>query len=655
MSWLQRLSETYDHCTDAIGSKNDKVPLLPICHTMQNAHIEVTLDGEGNFLRAKVVDKSDAPTLIPCTESSAGRTSGQCPHPLHDKLEYLAKDFTIWTEKKSDYESYMAQLSEWVAAFGNQKLKALFEYLKGGTLIADLINHQILHNNESDKLLNQWTFETDTPAIFKLLGGGVDNKGKDKQWQANAFVRFQVETASDLNSSLQYDSAIWKGWGDFYASKNAIQGLCYSSSIENPLAEQHPSKIRHSGDKAKLISANDSSGYTFRGKFTKADEACSIGFETTQKAHNALRWLISKQGQNFGDQYIVCWSTTAPEEDLPNPFASTLALLFQTSEPHEKQPKKEKSKTSARVYTAQDFADKLNQSMRGYGRIFANNDEDKVVVLAIDSATTGRMAIRYYRELKGSDFLARIQNWHETTAWHQYFSKDKQFVGAPAPKDIAQVAYGKKLDTKNKLLSATVSRLLPCIIDAAPIPRDLVEACVHRASQKISMPYWEWSKTLGIACALYRKQHHERNYAMNYEHERTSRDYLYGSLLAIGEHIEERALYLANERRDTHAAKLMQRFAERPYSTWRTIELQLAPYLSRLKNNRPTVHHRLTKSWDELYAKFAPADFTSDKPLSGEFLIGYHTFRRELWENAKKSDEQDIQEIEKTLTEETND
>jgi CRISPR-associated protein Csd1 len=42
-------------------------------------------------------------------------------------------------------------------------------------------------------------------------------------------------------------------------------------------------------------------------------------------------------------------------------------------------------------------------------------------------------------------------------------------------------------------------------------------------------------------------------------------------------HLEQRALYAAGEKRDTHAAKLMQRFADHPCATWRQIELALSP------------------------------------------------------------------------------
>lgn len=107
---------------------------------------------------------------------------------------------------------------------------------------------------------------------------------------------------------------------------------------------------------------------------------------------------------------------------------------------------------------------------------------------------------------------------------------------------------------------------------------------------------------------------------------RTTRDYLYGRLLALADSLEEWALSEANEQRQTNAARLMQRFAEHPYSTWRTIELALTPYKARLGR----------KAWkrlqmiDEVVAAFAPDAFTSDKPLSGEFLLGYHSQREAL-------------------------
>jgi len=64
---------------------------------------------------------------------------------------------------------------------------------------------------------------------------------------------------------------------------------------------------------------------------------------------------------------------------------------------------------------------------------------------------------------------------------------------------------------------------------------------------------------------------------MALDKDRTSRDYLYGRLLAVAEYIERAALELAGEKRPTNAERLMQRFADHPYATWRQLALQLSP------------------------------------------------------------------------------
>ena len=117
---------------------------------------------------------------------------------------------------------------------------------------------------------------------------------------------------------------------------------------------------------------------------------------------------------------------------------------------------------------------------------------------------------------------------------------------------------------------------------------------------------------------------------MALESDRTTRDYLYGRLLAIAEHIEGRALYVAGEKRDTTAARLMQRFADRPYSTWKTIELSLTPYKTRLRTQRAGFLYQMEKLLDEVMISFSREDFAQDAALSGEFLLGYHCQRQML-------------------------
>jgi len=614
MSWIEKLYQTYENNTGAIGSFDDKVPLLPICHSTQNAQITVTLDDAGNFVGAAVVKKGEGRTIIPATEESAGRTSGPKPHPLCDKLQYVAADYFVFGgEKDPCHGPYEDLLNEWVAADVSQwKLQAVATYIAKGRVVADLVAASVLYADDSGKLLDVWPDEQNCPEIFKLLAGGYDNKGNKKPWQADAFIRWRVEKSGHPQPEVWLDCGLWQSWENFYSATKTSRALCFVVGAEVPLAVQHPAKIRNDGDKAKLISSNDLSGYTFRGRFISADEACGVGFQVTQKAHSALRWLIARQGRRDGDQAIVAWAVSGA--DIPDPQADTLSFLFG----NEKQ--EEVSKTS---YTAQEVGEALRKKIAGY--MAKLKSTDNVVVLALDSASPGRMAISYYRELTGSEFLERVETWHTSCCWLQYFGKDRVFYGVPAPRDIAEVAYGRRID--DKLRKATIERLLPCIIDATPIPRDLVESCVRRASNRNGIEYWEWEKALGIACALYRKQHEKEEYVMALDEERNSRDYLYGRLLALAENLEHWALNVAGERRPTNAERMMQRFADHPYSTWRTLEIGLVPYKTRLGGRA----HKILSLIDTVHSKFEPPEeYKRDDRLSGEFLLGYHCQRAAL-------------------------
>jgi CRISPR-associated protein Csd1 len=288
------------------------------------------------------------------------------------------------------------------------------------------------------------------------------------------------------------------------------------------------------------------------------------------------------------------------------------------------------------------YARKLNSKIAGYRKDL--DEWSDIVVMGLDSSTPGRMAITYYRELNGSEFLARVENWHESYAWFQYYGKDSQFVGAPSPKDIAVAAYGRRLDPK--ISKSTIARILPCIVDGLPIPEDLEKSVFKRAKNRISLEYWEREKILGIFCGLYRGLHKEMNYKMALDLEIKRRDYLYGRMLAVAEWIEQISLFVAKEKRDTNAAKLMHRFSERPLSTWRHIELALSPYKSRLRGSRGGFLAKMESLLDEISSSFISADdFINDEPLSGEFLLGYHCQRRDLRMKAKVETGHDEDEI----------
>lgn len=639
MSWIQRLYETYESC---FGNRTipDSDNLCPVGYSVQSAHVNVVLDIHGNFRRASLVQKENAKTLIPVTEKSlTGRTSGIAPHALCDSLQYCAGDYKKFGGKRdSYYPQFIEQLGKWAESkYCHNKVVAIYRYLQKEQIVKDLIDSKIL--SQSDGILSVESRSTkddkEPDPIMKLLT--FDDKGlKD---QAKVFVRWVVEGDCEVNSNTWEDPTLIETWREYVDSQDSKVGFCYVGGEEAVVAQKHPSRLRNGKDGAKLISSNDISGYTFRGRFLSVDQAAEVSLEVTQKAHSALRWLIGrKQAFRSDTQTFISWTVRGKE--IPALCVNSLEFLGDQEE-------NDLGKLLAIGDVGQAFAQRLNKKIAGYK---ANiDDSDGIVVMGLDSATPGRMAITYYRELTGSDFLHRIEQWHSDFAWYQFFGKEHQFFGAPAPKDIAWAAFGKKVEGKNgsKLLNATVERILPCIVDGAPLPNDLVVSSVRRASNRIGLEPWEWEKCLGIACALFKGTHRKGRDEMALETERRSKDYLYGRLLAVADRIEATALAYAKENRDTTASRLMQRFSDRPFSAWKNIHDALVPYEARIRSRAPGLLLGYKELLEEIHDAFRDNDFNSDNRLSGEYLLGYYCQRKWLRDHKRK----DGQWVRKTIDE----
>ena len=96
MSWLEQLVQTYEESEEIVGKfglDGMKSVLPPVGHILGDAQIEIVLNGEGELISVEVLPKEKQQTLLPCTLDSASRTSTTAPpHPLHDKLFYIARD-----------------------------------------------------------------------------------------------------------------------------------------------------------------------------------------------------------------------------------------------------------------------------------------------------------------------------------------------------------------------------------------------------------------------------------------------------------------------------------------------------------------------------------------------------------------------------------
>lgn len=559
-------------------------------------------------------------TLIPCTEESASRSGSKvAPYPLHDKLSYVAGDFVkyggqIKNPDEVPFDKYIRNLEEWAnSPYATEKLKCIYTYLRKGRLIEDLVAAKIIRLDENQHLIEKWDEKYtakfgEKPPIFS--SGAAET--------SSAFIRFNV-LSPDSPEEVWKDQAMFDSFIAFYNQKLGETDVCFVTGEMRPSTERHANKIRHAADKAKLISANDNSGFTFRGRFKTSKEAVSISYEVSQKAHNALKWLIHRQGKTMDERVFLVWGND--NDPVPNTDEDIVDMMRHSGREIEREPDTDKP-----------YADQVRRAIDGFRNDLTYQAE--VNILVLDSATTGRMAVLYYRHLNKELYLNRLEEWHNSCAWeHRYRKEEEQlitFYGAPATKDIAFAAYGPR--ASEKIIKGTMERMIPCIVDKRAVPRDIVRSAFHRASNPVSMERWDWEKTLSIACALIRKMLLEKGEEWNVplNTESRERSYLFGRLLAVADVLERGALG-KDETRSTNAIRYMNSYAQNPGRTWKTIQASLQPYQAKLG----TKATYLSRMIDEIADQFEEGDF-NNLPLTEQYLLGFYSQRRELY---KKKEE----------------
>ena len=690
MSWLQRLYQTYELASQNEEIQAQESSLMPYYHVNQNVQIIVTINDKGDFINAEVCRDGNGKVkssylVIPATNDSANRTSGAVAHPLSDKLQYVGKDFFKYSTNKKDlYPLYEQELSTWCQSeYTHPKAQAVFNYVQKGTLVKDLLDTNVLIADPDDtsKLAYPEQASDYPDSLLSSL-----NKNKGVFDQGAAFIAWRV-TATELGKQAEHgvsetwrDESLFESWQQFYATLDSTDGFCYITGRGSPLASKHPNRILRSATNAKLISANDLSSFTFLGRFTDDEKSikahglqgANISAVVTEKAHAALSWLLSRQGREEAGQAVVAWAISSKEtlqptepldqnvafevsdhtvsveediEDSSETFEEINANSFEEME-NEDDVQEDITSNNDSIPSinhsnnlGQTFAKHLNNTMQGYRQRLDKHDQ--ISIITLEAATPGRMAVTYYHETIPDDYIDALECWYQQFSWYATYKANntnerKLTIRAPIPKLIAQVAYGSRVS--DALKKQVVSQVLPCIVEgeARRFPWQLVDLCIKRACNPLALEHWEWEQALGVACALYRGYHlrqsddEKRSYTVALQTDYNSRDYLYGRLLAVAEDIESLALYIAGEKRNTTAQRYMQQFANRPFTTWRNIELALKPYENRLKSNRAGYLANMQDLLDQIMSRFDVEDFNSDAALSGEFLLGYHSQKMQI-------------------------
>lgn len=651
MSWANALCELYDVNAWRAGEVENwngkALILMPLGYDTMKAQIEITIDEEGNFINARTLEQSEAETIVPYPDR---RTRGVKALPLCDSLSYIAGDllervtmyFDGIPEKKKartisdiqkSFPSYISGLAAWCSSeYVTPKVIAVYKYVLHQSIIADLQKSHILLSDSAGLLSDR----------KKIKGVRIEK----------AFIRFRVYA----NDASQEETAVWldrktqQSFIKFYLSTAKKKDLCYFTGNTELIAKTNPVKIRGEWDtKASLISSNDNKNFTYRGRFHTKDknsgynEALSVGYETSQKIHNALKWIIRRQGYTRDGVCLVTWENRLKE--LPQFYESTVEMFNALSRREEQLSdfedvlfdETETNHFDTNYTTARD----LNLAIDGYAKNI--EDASHMVILALDSASPGRLAITYYRDLATSAYLKNIWCWQESCCWRQeYYDKDNKYChyeGIDSIREIAKVLYGteqrKSLtlrsnsDGKCPMLISTFDRLRPCIIDRAPIPLDIVKIAVIKASNPVAYEKeFNYLRVLHIACSLVKKYYWEKGviFDMVLNERCTDRSYLFGRLLAVAEKIE-RCTFDRGETRATNAERYMRQFSQTPFRTWEVIRRNTQIHLNRLKPGSREFYKDL---YGQIEAQFEPGSFNLKKALDGRFLLGYDCQREAL-------------------------
>lgn len=642
MGLFSNLLETYDKCKEAVGivqfdvngEADEKKTLLPFFHTTFKSQICVNINGNGDLISI-TRDNKDKTIVIPCTEKSAARANYIAAHALCDQLAYV--DSTLNAEK---FNEYITQLCAWKGA--NKKLNAVYNYLINQSVVKDL----------------------DAACLFKASERNAQGQLAVEKI-SKIGVRFSVLIQDDTVPNVWEDYILRELWINYQLQnkQQGLKGFDYLGGGQlGVIKRAHAKNINSFTGNAKLISCNDKSGLTFRGRFNEQDDALQIDELSSEKIHSALKWLINNNGIYSDTQVIVIWAVDSDTNEEILPFNNSYELWDDL--PSEKTNKEILNEVSSQVN--QNYAKLVTKALRGISSADKIKQHFKKIVVAIfDAATTGRMGITFYQEFSRDEYLENIAKWHEDSAWDlitfkkeinekgKEYSKRIEYIGCPSFKDILFAVYGKPRsgnDDSYKIQKKKVEKqLMECMFGNFSFPKSFVDAAAIRASHPLSFTdttgkfnELDWERALKITCSLTKKyilQKYKEEILMELEEKRQDRDYLFGRLLAVADKLESVALYKQdkNNQRATNAIRLMSSYAVKPSSTWLVLYKQLIPYMNQNQMLGAVKYYQ--SIIDSIMELFNNGEFEDNRPLSPLYLLGYSAQNRALNNKNKNTEE----------------
>lgn len=624
MSWLSEFVDVYNKNEKNLGITNYRIyhsksgeeskkayQMLPVSHIFLNCTLQIDLNADGTFAGAFVVD--DPKTIVPATiESSIRSGSGSylVPLPVDDKLQYLASDYSKWSGDEKYIEShkkyleqfraYLSFLKEYPDQYVYRTLQAVYRYVTENDIINDL-----------------WT--------GKIFG---ENVAKEKVAGNNLFkstVRFNIRNQENIKRFE--NRRFFDAWTQYYhqvlqtdmVSGGTDEEIDYITGEENAiLTSKHPKGILDNAANAKLISANDTTNFTFKGRFLTADEAVTIGYDSSQKAHAAMKWLLTKQGFKIGDRYYLAWEVNGENTvDLSIISQNPLLALAQ-----------KKFAETTEIDTNTNIAENFRKVLIDGANKDDYSLQGSVHLIELESPVNGRFGVVYYQAISLQQYINKFASWYGKIA----IDDRQSFFNL---KQVCYDIYGDRVDDKR--MAATVSQLAHVILGSQIVPWSLLSAIYNRAIRPASFnDEKSWRRVMRTASKLFKAYYDEGEIKTMLNDSYHDRSYSFGRLLAIADVIEEGVLQGSenNEGRVTNAKRYMSSFAQRPLDTWKIIYTNLQPYLRKSKYS-----FKASKLIDEIFASLDAEDKHLNDPLNGKFLIGYSQQRNDWYQKKNTSNE----------------
>ena len=271
-----------------------------------------------------------------------------------------------------------------------------------------------------------------------------------------------------------------------------------------------------------MISSNDESGFSYRGRFKNKSEALSVSYEFSEKMHNALKWLIEKQSITFkkikkdekifeiksiDSMTVIVWASALQNvPDFTRSFIEKDDFEENTVDDYDDLGFEELPDENDNPSTMPEYKQLIKKRIIGICDKLKPNT--KIMILGLDSANPGRINISMYSELESSQYLANIEKWHSETAWLRFYGKSKKkMINSFSVYDIIRYAFGTEqgafVDCDKKLMRDNILRLLNCITNGAKLPSDIVYALYQKASrQKFILIIREWMVSVQLISTM---------------------------------------------------------------------------------------------------------------------------------------------------------